>query len=405
MRQMVPLEEAQKLLLNVIQPLEAIEVDLLQARGMALGEDIIAPHPLPPFDRSPLDGYALRAADTTGACKEKPVALQVVESIHAGQLSRNAIQPGTAVAITTGAPIPAGTDCVIRFEDTRREGETVFIPYPLSAGENVVQAGEDIAAGEVALPAGRTVDASAVGMLAALGYGQVKVHRRPRVAVFSTGDELLSPGEPLLPGKIYNSNLYAVASEVAEAGGEALLLESVPDETEPVAEQFRRGLSTADLVISTGGVSVGERDVVKEAMVKAGAQIIFWKVGLKPGTPVVCAQKDGRLLIGLSGNPAAAMIVFILLVRPVLLRLGGHRDLFLPRVKARMAEAFPKGGKQRRFVRAQVWWQDDGFLARPAGLQSPGALRSLVEGNALIDVPAGHGPLKPGETVEVILLS
>lgn len=404
MLQMIPLERARELMLSVIKPLEVINISLTEAQGMALAEDVTAPHPLPPFDRSPLDGYALRASDTAGAGPEHPAALAVTETIHAGHVAGGKVEPGTAMGIMTGAPIPPGADCVIRFEDTRREGDRVLVFTPLKPGQNIVRAGEDVRQNERVLAAGTTIDAGVIGLLAALGRTTVTVHRRPQVFLFSTGDELSKPDTPLAPGKIYDSNAPAIAAQVREAGGTPVVAPSCPDDREAIARSIGRGLEMGDLVISTGGVSVGERDVVKDAMVRAGVEPLFWRAGFKPGTPVVCGHREGRLVVGLSGNPAAAMISFTLLVRPVLLRLGGHRQIFLPRVQARMAEAFPKGGKQRRFVRAVVWWQD-GYLARPAGLQSPGALRSLVEGNALIDVPAGHGPLKEGEMVEAILLT
>ncbi|OAT84837.1 molybdopterin molybdotransferase MoeA [Desulfotomaculum copahuensis] len=404
MRQMIPLEEARQIMLDAVRPLETIKVDLPDAFGMALAEDVTAPHPLPPFDRSPLDGYALRAADTVAAGREHPAALTVTETIYAGHTAKGTVEPGTAMGIMTGAPLPPGADCVIRFEDTRREGNQVYIFSPLQPEQGVIHAGEDVAAGETVLTAGVTVDAGVTGLLAALGQTRAAVRRQPRVALFSTGDELLEPYSPLVPGRIYNSNLPALAAQVREAGGIPLPGGNRPDQTALITATIEQALKVSDLIVSTGGVSVGERDVVKEAMEAAGVEPLFWRAGFKPGTPVVCGRKDGRLVVGLSGNPAAAMITFILLVRPVLRRLGGHREIDLPRVQARMAVGFPKGGRQRRFVRAVVRWRDGGYLARPAGLQSPGAMRSLVEGNALLDVPAGHGPLKEGEMVEAILI-
>lgn len=403
MREMVPLEEARQILLELVKPLETVETDLLKAVGMALAKNIVAPRPLPPFDRSPLDGFAFRSVDTAGASGENPAKLYITETIYAGHAAKGRVEPGTAAGIATGAPIPPGADCVARFEDTRREGQYVIIYKPFSQNENIIRAGKDIAGGELALPAGWELNPPAVALLAALGYTKVPVHRRPRVSVFSTGDELLPLGRPLLPGKMYNSNLYTIAAQVAEAGGEAVLLENAGDDEELVSKQFIKGLDMADLVISTGGVSVGERDVVKNAMKNAGAELLFWKVACKPGTPVTCGLREGRLLIGLSGNPAGAMVTFTLLVRPLLRLMSGQRELFLPRVQARMAEDLPKGGKMRRFIRAVVRWQD-GYVAWPVGMQGHGVLKSLVEGNALIDVPENHGFMQTGDSIEVLLL-
>ena len=404
MRQKVSLEEALEIMLSFARPLETTTINLAEALGMALAEDITSPHPLPPFDRSPLDGYALRAADTTRADQKHPAIFTVTETVYAGHTSESEVRPGTAIGITTGAPIPSGADCVVRFEDTGREGDRLLIYASLKQGQNVVRAGEDVAKGEKVLTAGTVVDAGVTGLLVALGKNEVKVYRRPRVFVFSTGDELLLPNEALKKGKIYDSNLPALAAQVREAGGSPLLGGLCLDDRMMIAKTIAGGLAKTDLVISTGGVSVGERDLFKEAMEEAGVELLFWKTGFKPGMPVMCGHKEGRLVVGLSGNPAAAMTSFTLLVRPVIRNLSGYREIFQPRVQVRMAEDFPKGGKQRRFVRAVVQWQDGGYIARLAGSQSPGVLRSLAKGNALIDVPADYGPLRIGEIMEAILI-
>lgn len=404
MRQLVSLEEANDLLLRLVHPLEEVEVDLLQAQGLALARDVAAKEPFPPFDRSPLDGFALRAADTKGAAWDKPCILQVVETIGAGHAAVHEVVPGIAIGIATGAPIPRGADCVVRFEDTRLDGDHLLVQTPLSPGQNVLRRGNEFASGAVLLRSGRTIDPAAIGMLAALGRKTVTVHRRPRVAVFSTGDELIPLGQKLTYGKIFTSNCYAVAAQVREAGGEAILMGSAPDLEDAVASCFVEGLEKADLVISTGGASAGKRDVVKSAMLKAGAGLIFWKAAFKPGTAVAFGFSNGRVLAGLSGNPNAAMVSFALLVRPLIRRLGGHRELFLPRVKGCLSIAYPGGGKVRRFVQARTWWQDR-IMTCPVNLKGSAAFRSTIDGNSLIDLPAGHGPLQAGETVAIVLLA
>ncbi|OPX90567.1 MAG: Molybdopterin molybdenumtransferase [Pelotomaculum sp. PtaB.Bin104] len=403
MKKMIPLEEAQQILLECVHPLETVELELLQAQGMVLAGDIVAPRPLPPFARSPLDGFAFRAADTAGASGESQARLYITETIYTGRVAQGKVEPGTAARIATGAPVPEGADSVVPCEAACQEGQYVLIDKPFTPGENVIPAGEDVAGGEIALPAGQALSPPAVALLAAIGYAKAPVHRRPRVAIFSTGDELVPLGQPLPTGKIYISNPYAIAAQVAEAGGEAVLLESAVDEEEPVTRQFARGLELADLVISTGGASVGERDVVKKAMKNAGAEPLFWKVACKPGTPVTGALREGRLLIGMPGNPAAAMIMFSLLVRPLLRLMSGQRELHLTRVNARLAEDFSGSGKKRRFVPAVVQWQEE-YSVRPVRAKSTGAMTPLVESNALIDIPAAYGPLQAGDLVEVVLL-
>jgi molybdopterin molybdotransferase len=402
MKYMVPLEEAQQLLLQHVKPLEPVELDLLQALGMVLAEDVPAPEPVPPFTRSRLDGFALKSGDTDGSSSERPVSLLITRSLKAGQLASTGVEPGTAMAIVTGAPVPPGADCVVPFEDVRREGGCVVLSSPLRPGQGIVPAGGDVAAGDRVMPKGTVVGAPATGVLAALGLSRIKVHRKPRVAVFATGDELQSPGKPLGNGKIYNSNLYTMAALVSEAGGEAVLLETVPDEEDLICRQYNYGLSVADLVLSTGGAAAGERDLASAAMRRCGARLLFRHMELTPGKYIVCGEKNGRLLLGLSGKPASAVAAFTLLARPVLRRMGGYREIFLPRVEATLVENIQGGLAGRSLVRAEVRWQDE-CLVRPAP-RGAGSLLTLMTGNAFIDLPGGCAPLGPGAKVQVILL-
>lgn len=404
MLHMVPVEEAQDLLINLVSPMEEIEIDLFQAQGFVLSRDLRAPYPLPPFDRSSVDGFALRARDTKAASLANPARLNIIEAVSAGQTPCSLLHENTAVQIATGAPLPQGADCVVRFEDTACDGNQVLVTFPLRPGKNVIFAGEDVAAGQLAITSGKEIDAAAAGLLASLGHKSVFVHRRPRAALFLIGDELVPAGGPLPYGKIYNSNLYAVAALIQEAGGTAIPMGITGDEEDLTARHYKKGLDTgADLVISTGGASVGKRDITKQAMEKAGARILFWKMACKPGPHVVCSLKDGRLLVGLSGNPAAAITTFTLLVRPLLRRMAGHREIFLPKVEAQLVTGLAENVGYRRFVRAQAWWEGK-YLVRPTGRQGSGALQSLLQGNALIDLPPGSQPLKPGDTVQVIIL-
>jgi len=369
-----------------------------------LAEDIVAGFPLPPFCRSPLDGYALRAADTATAHEDNPITLRVTQTVYAGEVPTKPLLAGETTAVTTGAPLPEGSDSVIKFEAIRRDGDTIAISTPLRAGENVVPQGEDIARGEKALEKGTNITPAAVGLLASLGLLRVKVFKKPRVAVISTGDELLDLGEPLRPGKIYNSNLYTLSAQIREAGGTAFPIGAIPDEKTAITAALKRALLEYDMIITTGGASVGGKDLVKEAIALSGANTLFWKVGMKPGTPAVCGEKDGKLIVGLSGNPSAAMITFIMLVRPILRAMAGKRSVNLPEVSAVMEEPFRKKSSQRRLLRAVVTWKDGAYHAIPAGIQSPGALKSMVVCNSLIDIPAEHGPLQAGEKVKAVLL-
>jgi len=401
MFRMITPEKALEVILERASPLQTVTVDLWSANGMAAAEPVVAPVSLPPFDKSPLDGYALRAADTREASANSPVSFRLLERIYAGELSRQKVGPGTAIAVTTGTAVPPGADCVVRQEDTVLEGERVYVKSRLRSGENIIRAGEDVTRGERAVEIGQKIDGRLVGLLGALGRDEIKVFRRPRVAVFSTGNEFLEFGQPPEAGKIYRSNPYALGACIKEMGAEVRLLDNVPDNPDLVAARIEEGIAVADLVVSTGGMSMGARDVVREAVVGAGAELVCWQAGFNR---VACAQKDGCLILNLSGNPSSAWIAFIVLVRPVLLRLAGFREIFPGRVKGVMAEPYTKASKQRRFVMARVAWEKDRYLVRLSGRQGQASLRSLASCNALIDIPAGHGPLAPGENVNLLLL-
>ncbi|MHB1126491.1 MAG: molybdopterin molybdotransferase MoeA [Bacillota bacterium] len=404
MRQYISLEEAQEIVLSMADSMEIEKVDLLSSLGRVLASDVYSRTDLPPFDRSPLDGYAVISSDTIPATREHPAKLQVIEEIPAGSVSRETLRPGYAVKIMTGAALPQGADAVIRYEDTGKDGNKVMIYSPLASGSNIGRAGEDVKKGELVIKQGKTINSGVIAMLAALGREKIKTYRKPIVAIMSTGDELIDIGRPLGPGQIYNSNIYALAAAVRENGGEPLLLGTVPDRLEEVAKLISMGVEKADLVISTGGVSVGDYDVVKEAMVEAGLELVFWRINMKPGTPVACGWGRNKLVLGLSGNPAAALITFHLLIIPVLRRMSGFSDLMLTKVEAIMEDSFTKKSSQRRFLRANVRQENERYLIRLTGMQSPGVMKSLLECNALVDVPAGSGAIKVGEKLETIIL-
>lgn len=398
------MEMALETLAHYVPETGSEEVSVVDAFERILAKDIVAGISLPPFRRSPLDGYALRAADTIDASRESPVVLRVVDAVYAGQVATRPMGLGEAMSITTGAPMPEGSDCVVKFEDIVREGDAIAVSSPFATGENVVPQGEDVAEGETVINRGSNITPAVVGLLVSLGLDRVQVFKKPRVGVLSIGDELLEVGQPLRPGKIYNSNLYALSLQVKEAGGLAFPNETLSDSTGDIARALERAMADYDLVVTTGGASVGSKDLVRDAIRLSGAGILFWKVGMKPGTPAVCGEKDGKLIIGLSGNPSAAMITFLMLVRPLIRTMAGKESGALPEVSAVMKQPFHKTSSQRRLLRALVAWENGRYFAIPAGIQSPGALKSMVECNALIDIPAGHGPLEVGAEVKALLL-
>ena len=402
MRTLISLEEALSLLTGSAAPLGREKVPRSAALGRTLAEDVTAPLDQPPFDRSPLDGYALRAADTAGASPEHPAVLRVVETVYAGGVPSRPIGPGEATRIMTGAMLPLGCDCVLQHERTNNGFETVELYAPLSPHDNYCDRGEDYRTGDLLLPAGTVIDAAAVGVLASAGISSVPVLRRPLVRVLSTGDEVVSPDvHPLPAGKIYGSNQDLLTARLHELGLPDAEGALIGDDPQAVAHEMARLLSGPwDLLITTGGVSAGDKDIFHDALPLLGAQRIFWKVALKPGTPAMFSLWNGKPILSLSGNPFAAAATFELLARPLLAALSGE-DRFLPRRTTAVVEgSFPKGSQVRRFLRGVC---HEGRVTL-SGKNASGLLSSLVGCNCLVDLPAGSGPVSSGDTVSVLLL-
>ncbi len=402
-RENLLLEEAQEVLLNQARPLGEVMVPLTEAWGRVISRDIRAGANIPPFNKSPLDGYALRASDTKKASPSNPVGLKVREVVRAGFMPEQEVIPGTAIKVMTGAPLPAGADVVIKYEDVKEGKHGIEVYQPLKAGDNIILVGDDITQGELVSGRGSLVNPALAGLLASLGLSEIPVFFPIRAAIVSTGDELILPFEPLTPGKIYNSSLYTLAARCRELGVLPAVLGNVSDKAEAVAGCLQQGLDTADIVISTGGVSVGDYDVVRNALLELGTEIIFWKIRMKPGSPLIAARKDNKIIIGLSGNPAAAMVSFDLVAVPVLKKMMGQDQLLPRKIKAIFLDRFDKPSPERRFLRAQLHRRNGMDFVRLTGGQGNGVLKSLVACNVLIDVPAGSGPLKTGQQVNAYI--
>ena len=398
----IELEQAVEILLAHASPVtETEDVPLLDAVGRVAAEDIKAGFDNPPFDRSPLDGYTFAAASTRMATAESPVTLRVVAEECAGDFFAGTVGAGECVRIMTGGAIPKGCDCVVRQEDVREDGDAIRVPFTSKPYENYCYAGEDIKKGTVILRQGQIIRAAQIAVLASEGHATVRVHRRVRVAVASTGDELLQPGEPLRPGKIYNSNLYLLAGRLKELGAEVTVVGSVPDDVERAAEVIASYADKVDVFLTSGGVSVGKKDIMHGVVPALGAERLFWRVCMKPGAPAI-AYTCGRLLgIALSGNPFAAFATFELMAKPALLRIAGQTDVLPARRRAVLADAFPKECLGRRFLRARM--EADGRVSLPDQHES-GSLFSAAGCDAFVDVPAGTKPLAAGTEVEVVIL-
>ena len=408
------LEQAVKRILQVVSgPAGTENLPLSQCSGRFLAEDFTAPMDNPPFHRSALDGYAVRSEDIQNASPNSPVRLRVTGARYAGQdlagepSSAAAVKPDCALRIMTGAVMPEGADCVIRQEDTDMGAETVSIFQPVPSGKNFARRGEDIRRGTLLLRAGQKISFAETGILASMGAAQVPVFSSPRVALLSTGDELALPGEPLdpsgfgFPGKIYNSSLYLLAARLRELGAEPVMIQMLRDDPAAAALKIREiadnGL--ADFIITTGGVSVGEKDIFHQVVPMSGGELLFWRLKIKPGSPVMFWKLGNLPVLSLSGNPFAAFVTFELLARPILRKLSGTSALDLRPASAILASPFPKAGSLRRFVRGRY---ENGAVSLPDG-HSSGMLLSLSGCNCLVDIPAGSGPLNVGDPVQILL--
>ncbi len=388
------------LLAQVPEMRESEEISLIEALGRVSADTVTAPFDNPPFDRSPLDGYALRSEDTASASKEHPVVLDVIGEECAGDFFEGTVGSGQALRIMTGAAMPDGTDAVIRQEVVLAEGNRVEIHYPLKHHENYCFAGEDISSGSVLIEKGTTLEAAHIGVLASMGFTSAHVYKKPCIALASTGDELLMPGDELRPGKIYNSNLYLLEARLRELGHNIKVTGILPDDPVKAAARIREHIETVDLFITTGCVSVGKKDIMHEVVKLLEAQRLFWRVKMKPGAPAIGYRAGDMLGIALSGNPFAAYATFELLTRPVLRKLEGCTRVLPKRRKAVLEDAFPKESRGRRFIRAFL---DDGRVRLPEQHAS-GSLFSAAGCNAFVDVAAGTGKLEPGMEVEVVLM-
>ncbi|WP_054741145.1 molybdopterin molybdotransferase MoeA [Cellulosilyticum ruminicola] len=396
------LEEAQALLLEKIKYIPKYEEKLLQeANGCILGEDIYAPINNPPFDRSPLDGYAFAAKSSEGASKETPVQLKVIGEVCAGDYFEGMVGVGEAVRIMTGAPIPKGCDCVLRQEDTDYGEEAVAIYKALKAFDNYCFTGEDIKEGTMLLQKGEKLNAITLGILSSMGIQKVKVAMKPKMLLICTGDELVEAGSSLLPGKIYNSNGMMMSILGKTLGMEILWQKHVGDTAEAVAEAIKAYINEADLIVTTGGVSVGKKDIMHDVIKLLDGERLFWRLAIQPGTPVLGSIIYDKLMISLSGNPFAALVNFELLVRPVCSVLLGDKEILNKHVTGQMVSEFKKMSKKRRFIRAMY---EDGKVYLNHQNHASGALYTMSLCNCLIDIPAGTESLKIDDKVKVILL-
>jgi len=397
------IERARGLVLERVVPLGSEEVPLREALGRFLAADVASAEDIPGFDNSAMDGYAVRSADVAAAAPGSPVRLHRVGESSAGHPASEELGAGEAIAISTGAAVPAGADAVVRVEDTSREGESVLVAAAVPPGESIRRAGEDVRAGDLVLGAGTRLGAAEIGALAAVGHPTAACARRPRVSLLLTGDELVEPGEPLGPGQIRDSNAYAVPPLAAAAGAEVVSVEIAPDDLDGTVAALDRALA-ADVVVACGGVSVGEHDHVRPALERLGVEQVFWRVSLRPGKPTYFgAGVGGKLVFGLPGNPVSAMVTFLLFARPALLAMQGGEPA-APRITAAIAEDYVKVEGRAEAIRVRLEAGERGWEATPTGPQGSHVLTSMIGADGLAIVPTEVERLRAGDEVEVELL-
>lgn len=396
------LQQAENILLERVNQIRDVEEILLwDAMDRVLADDIIAARNQPPFPRSPLDGYAVRSEDIKGAGKDCPAFLKVIDEVTAGHVTAKYVKEKTAVRIMTGAPIPAGADCVVRQEDTDYGEDIVAIYQEVGSYENYCFEGEDYRAGTTLLREGTVLGAVEIGVLASLGLERVPVYRKVKAALITTGDELVLPGEGLTDGKIYDSNLYTLGTRLLSWGADVNFRERAGDDARVVADMIGHIAESVDLVITTGGVSVGKKDIMHDVLKLLDCEKLFWKIAVKPGMPTLCASCHGKLLVCLSGNPYGAAVNLELLIRPVLAKMTGREELKIQRIRAVCENEFPKKSMVTRYVRAHY---RNGFVKIADGSNASGILSSMSGCNCLIVIPAGTKCIETGDEVEVMLL-
>jgi molybdopterin molybdotransferase len=378
---------------------ETQTVPVREALGRILAQDVVPSIDVPAHDNSAMDGYAVRSADLSSV----EVPLKEVGTALAGKPFAGKLAAGQCVRIMTGAVMPAGTDTVVIQEVVKKEGERIVVPAGQKKGQNVRYAGEDLKVGVPVLSPGKLLRPAELGMIASLGIGEVRVYRRLRVAFFSTGDELASIGKPLKEGEVYDSNRYTLHGMLARLGVEIHDLGVVRDDPDSLEKSFRKAASLADVVITTGGVSVGEADFVKQLMAKLG-EVLFWKIAMRPGRPMAFGRIGDATLFGLPGNPVAVMVTFYQFVRPALLHLSGRTDaLELPLLKASAAEPMRKVAGRTEYQRGIVFQENGAWKVRTTGQQGSGVLRSMSEANCFIVLEHDRGKVQAGEPVSVQL--
>ena len=413
---MLSVEEALQKILDAVDVLDTETVPILESLGQVLAEDIISDITVPPLDNSAMDGYAVRSIDTQGATEKIPKILKIIDTVIAGGISKKEVTPGTAIRIMTGAPIPPGADSVVQFEDTddpkNKDASSNQTPVQVKVftetkiGQSIRHAGEDVAKGKTSLKKGTVIRPAEIGLMASMGHSRVKVIRRPVVAIISTGNELVEIDKPPAEGKIYDSNSYSIAGLVKRYGCIPKMLGIARDNEKDLVKKLKQA-QDADMLLTTGGVSMGDYDMVKDILARDG-EMVFWKVRVKPGKPLAFGRIKGKNKsiphLGLPGNAASCMVSFELFVRPALLKMMGKNNLVKPTVEAIIEDTVKNDAGRRIYDRAIIEKRDGHYYARLTGPQGSGILTSMSLANGLVLIPEDKEIVNKGETVQALML-
>lgn len=397
---MISVDEALNIVLNSVNTLMPETVKIMDSFGRVIAEDVYSDCDIPAFDYSAMDGYALRYKDTKGASQYSPRELKVIGELRAGGEFKGRLKDGEAVKIMTGAPIPEGADAIIMVENTEKEGDIVKILQEVEEGENIRRVGEDVKKGSLVINKGTRLKEAHVGMLVALGKRDIKVTKRPMVAILATGDEVVDIGEEMRPGRVRNANAYSISSQVISAGGIPINMGIARDNPDELRLKLNQCLQY-DVIVTSGGVSMGEYDLVKQILLELGMQQRFWKVAQRPGKPNLFGVIKDKPIFGLPGNPVSCMIGFELFVRPAILKMLGQTEDDRMEVEAYLEEDIKKKKGLRFFIRAQTRFEDGRFITRTTVPQGSGILSSMVLANSLIILPEDEGLVKKGARVRV----
>lgn len=406
-RKLVSLEEARKILKESFspKPIGMERVPLSEALDRVLAKDVMAPMYVPPFDRSTVDGYAVKAVDTFGADEDRPVALKFCGQVTVGEPPTIVVENGMTAETATGAPLPKGADAVVMVEYSIRRDDTIFIHRPVSKGENVMEAGSDIHKGETILRKDQRLSSREIGILAALGFTEVDVYKRPRIAVVSTGAEVVEPGKSLPSGKIYDINAHTLSAAVLECGGESVNLGIVPDERDRLEAAVRKALNSSDAVITSGGVSVGPKDMIPRVLDTLGKPgVIISGIAVKPGKPTTIAKINGKPVFSLPGHPTSSLLMFHMIVRPIICKMAGRTEEASPMVAAvATTKMFPARGR-RTFVMVKLTRDKTGkLLASPVPTGLSGAITTLAKASGFVEIEEKKQFVNEGEEVTVYL--